>query len=299
MRTLALLTLAEVLDYVIDDAIAVAELERRGWHAVQVPWTDLAADWRSFDAIIVRTTWDYHHQPERFLEAIDRISAQTAHFANPAALIRWNLDKRYLRDLEAKHVPIVPSVWGIGGEAGTFRRLFDALRTDEIVVKPTVSANAMDTFRLRAPVEAELLETLVQTYADRSWFAQPFLHSILSEGEYSVFYFGGQYSHCIRKVPARGDFRVQEEHGGEISGIELPNDVAVVAARVMAALAPAPLQARVDLARLDDGSLALMELELIEPSLYFRTHPDAARNFADAVEHWVRGTPPPITGTIG
>lgn len=292
MRTLALLTLEEVLDYVIDDAIAVEELERRGWDARQIPWTDATVDWGAFDGIIVRTTWDYHHQPGRFLDALDRIAAANPRLANDHALIRWNLDKRYLRELSERGVPIVPSVWGQGGDATTFAALFQTLQADEIVVKPTVSANAMDTMRLRAPLTAETAADLVRTFAGRHWFAQPFLHAILTEGEYSAFFFGGQYSHCITKVPATGDFRVQEEHGGIITGVPIPSEVASVAASVMAALDTAPLQARVDLARCADGHLALMELELIEPSLYFRTHPDAARNFADAVEAWLgRGSP--------
>ncbi len=105
----------------------------------------------------------------------------------------------------------------------------------------------------------------------------------LDEGEYSVFYFDGSYSHAIVKRPKTGDFRVQEEHGGLIAGIEPDAALRHAADRVMAALDEAPLQARVDLVHLDDGSLALMELEAIEPSLYFRTHPQAAEHFADAL----------------
>jgi hypothetical protein len=288
MAHIALLTLETVGDFVIDDAIAVTELERRGHTVASVPWTRDDTDWSTFDGVIVRTTWDYHEQPERFLAAIDRIARATPRFANDVALIRWNLDKRYLRELAARGAPIVPSVWGEGGDDHTWPQLAHALQTTEFVVKPAVSANAMDTFRLHAPLSAEMCATLSRTFEGRAWFAQPFLHSIVTEGEFSAFYFGGTYSHCIVKVPKAGDFRVQEEHGGLIRGVSpAPEDVRAASDAVMRAMTPAPLQARVDLARLADGSLALMELEMIEPSLYFRTDPAAPTNFADAVEAWL------------
>ncbi|MBL8047955.1 MAG: hypothetical protein JNJ45_04670 [Chthonomonas sp.] len=284
MARIAFLTLAEVLDYVIDDHLVITELERRGHEVEQIPWTDEHADWARPDMVIVRTTWDYHHQPERFLSAIDRISQRAQRFENDAELIRWNLDKRYLRELKAAGVPIVPSRWGFGGEPADFAREAEALQSEEVVVKPTVSANAMDTMRLPGTLTDAQAEQLSATFAGRHWFAQPFVASILSEGETSVFYFGGRYSHTISKVPRAGDFRVQEEHGGVIVGVEPSGEVLRVAEQVMAALDSPPLQARVDLVRLADGSLALMELELIEPSLYFRTSDVAAAHFADAVE---------------
>jgi glutathione synthase/RimK-type ligase-like ATP-grasp enzyme len=285
----AFLTLAQRADFVIDDALALAELRARGWEALEVPWTAPHVDWAGFDAVVVRSTWDYHLQPERFLRTLETIDATAPRFANPLPLVQWNLDKRYLRTLEAKGVQIVPSLWGEGLAPGELDSLFSKLRCQALVLKPVISANAMDTFHL---VRGASLAQAEATFEGRPWIAQPFVASLLREGEASVFFFDGAYSHGIRKVPKAGDFRVQEEHGGKISSLGAPPELLEAARGVLACLEAPPLQARVDLVRLEGGALALMELELIEPSLYFRTHPRAAANFADALERWVARTPP-------
>ncbi|MBC7842628.1 MAG: hypothetical protein H7099_09955 [Gemmatimonadaceae bacterium] len=283
MPRIALLTLEDRTGYVIDDELVVAELLARGIDAREIPWSDSTVDWSSFDVVIVRTTWDYHLRVDEFLETLARIEAVTL-LVNARDLIVWNLDKRYLEELEARGVPIVRSLWRNGGTAAAFTGVFAQLGSDEIVVKPVVSANALDTFRLRAPLSDTRLDELVRTFASRSWFAQPFVHSVITDGEVSVFCFDGQFSHAVRKVPQSGDFRVQEEHGGTITSVPITDEIRRTAERVVRAVSPTPFQARVDLERLDDGSLALKELEMIEPSLYFRTHAVAASNFADAVE---------------
>jgi glutathione synthase/RimK-type ligase-like ATP-grasp enzyme len=284
MPRIAFLTLENAADFVIDDALAIAELTRRGWDAREIPWTRADINWGSFDVVIIRTTWDYFDKPGEFLATLARIEASGTRLENPLGTVEWNMDKQYLRQLEARGVAIVPSVWGHGGDARTFANLFATLQDTEIVVKPNVSAGATDTFRLHAPLGDVTLQRLVDTFADRDWFAQPFVRSIVSEGEYSVFYFGGRFSHAIRKVPRAGDFRVQEEHGGEIIAIPASAELRHSADRVMAGLAPTPLQARIDLVRLESGALALMELELIEPSLYFRMDERSPAAFADALE---------------
>ena len=288
MPRIALLTLEDRTGYVIDDELVVAELRDRGCDAIEIPWSDRTVGWSGFDLVIVRTTWDYHLRVHEFLDTLARIEASGTLLVNTRDLILWNLDKRYLEELAARGVPIVPSLWGQAGSSTTFTALFAQLGSDEIVVKPVVSANALDTFRLRAPLSETQLEELVRTFADRPWFAQPFVHSVITEGELSVFYFGGQISHAVRKVPQSGDFRVQEEHGGSITSVPITDEVRRATDTVIRAVTPTPFQARVDLVRLHDGSLALMELEMIEPSLYFRTHPDAAANFAEAVDTLLR-----------
>ena len=280
----AFLTLEDAADYVIDDALAVTELTRRGWYAVEVPWTRAGTDWSQFDLVIIRTTWDYQNRPAEFLETLRRIEASGAHLENPRGVVEWNIDKSYLRTLAERGVPIVPSVWGRGGVAAEFTALFAALRDTEIVIKPTISGGAQDTYRLRSPIADDTLQQLTHAFRERDWLAQPFVRSVVTEGEYSLFYFDGQLSHAIQKLPKRGDFRVQEEHGGEIEAIPASPDLQRVADVVLGAIAPVPFQARIDLIRLDDGTLALIEAELIEPSLYLRMDAGAPGRFADAVE---------------
>lgn len=292
MARIALLTLEDRTGYVIDDDLAADALRQRGFEVAEIPWSDTTIDWSRWDLVIVRSTWDYHIRPDEFLETLGRIEASGTRLENPRDLIIWNLDKRYLRDLAARDVPIVPSIWGDGGTPETFTALFDALGTREIVVKPVVSANALDTFRLQHPIDPDTLHTLTQTFAGRPWFAQPFVNSVLDDGEISAFYFGGQLSHAVRKVPKQGDFRVQEEHGGDITPLAVTGELRAASDRVIRAITPAPFQARVDLVRLTDGTLAVMELEMIEPSLYFRMSADAPANFARAVEALLAQTAP-------
>ncbi len=284
MPRVAFLTLEHIADFVIDDALAIAELTRRGWEAEEVPWTRAGVDWGSYDLVIIRTTWDYHDRPLEFLATLAAIEASGTRLENPRDLVVWNLDKQYLRTLEARGVPIVPSVWGHGGDARVFAALFTTLQDTEIVIKPTISGGAKDTFRVHAPLDDVTMQHLIDTFADRDWFAQAFLRSVITEGEYSLFYFDGAFSHAVQKVPKPGDFRVQEEHGGDIRGITVTPELRRASDRVLATFTPAPLQARIDLVRLADGSLGVMEVELIEPSLYLRMHPDAPSNFVDALD---------------
>lgn len=276
---IAFLTLEDRGRFVIDDALAVDALARRGCEVEEIPWRR-DADWRAFRAVVVRSTWDYQKDAEAFLRALERISAVTPLW-NPLEVIRWNLRKTYLRDLAGRGVRIVPTRFGRGMTHDDLRAIRE--RGASQVLKPVVSANADDTFVLDERLSDDELRAIAGKFVERDWMLQPFVPSILEEGEHSLFYFGKRYSHAIRKRPAAGDFRVQEEHGGRIEAQEPAADLRAQAETIVAAVEGPLLQARVDVVRLEDGSPALMELELIEPSLYFRTDPGAPGHFADAL----------------
>ena len=152
------------------------------------------------------------------------------------------------------------------------------------MITPQVGANAEDTFVLTDPVPGGKLDELAATFAGRPHFLQPFVASVRTEGEYSLFYFGLEYSHAILKVPAAGDFRSQEEHGAEILPFEAPTSLRDAGDRIMKLVEPAPVYARADFVRDEQGRFLLMELELIEPSLYFRADSESPRRFAAAVD---------------
>lgn len=279
MRTCAFLTTDDLRGYVTDDALLEAPLAEMGWKVSHVPWQSPEA-WERFDAVVIRSTWDYHKHPEEFLAVLEKID-RSSRLANPLELVRWNARKTYLRDLEARGLPVVPTVWDRRPDAD----LFDELGTDEIVIKPVISASAFHTYRLqRGDRWSGELEA---AFAGRDVMAQPFLRSIVEEGEYSLFYFGGEPSHAVLKSPKEEDFRVQEEHGGLIRRVDAPHPLVELGHRIVESLPVPPLYARVDLARLESGTYALMELELIEPSLYFRTDPESPRRFARAFDAWM------------
>lgn len=289
MTRVAFLTLADREGHVIDDGLAIGELGARGVTVDEVPWR-ASTDWSVYDGVVVRTPWDYQHDPQGFLSVLDDIVAAGVPLANGLGVIRWNLHKRYLRDVESAGVAIVPTRWGRGLTGPELQTMV----SEECVLKPVIGANAGDTFRLAPGLEAAEAARIAGLYVGREWMLQPFVKAVVTEGEYSLFWFGGAYSHAIVKRPAEGDFRVQEDHGGRIAAVD-PDAGLMSAGRaaldaMVAIVGEVPLQARVDLVRLDDGRLAVIELELIEPSLYLRHHPDAARRFATATLDWLDRT---------
>ncbi len=282
MRRLAFLSMDRLDGFVQDDDLAVAPLAERGWAVETVSWR-AEADWAAYEAVVIRTPWDYQDDPDRFLAVLAGIERETV-LENPLAVVRWNLRKTYLRDLEARGVPVVPTRWGEAGTAGAIPAHAAALGADEVVVKPVVSANADRTHRLRTArlggAAGALAADFAADFAARAYMVQPFLPAVVTEGEFSLFYFDGAYSHAILKTPKARDFRVQEEHGGLIQSVEAEPALRAAGEAVMAHV-DRLLYARADFVR-HEGRFLLMELELIEPALYFRTDPGSAARFADA-----------------
>lgn len=276
-RRICFLSMDDLAGYVSDDELAVPHLSELGIRTDILSWRQTAVPWSEFDAVIIRTPWDYQKYPREFLATLENIESLTT-LHNPLDIVRWNLDKTYLRDLAEKGVRIVPTLWRQRYDAASFEGWLDELATAEVIIKPAVSATAAFTYRLR-----EFDASLIPVFAEREFLVQPFVSSILGEGEYSLFYFNGEYSHAIVKRPKPADFRVQEEHGGIITEIEADDAMRAAAADVLTHIDEDLLYARVDLVRDADGKFALMELELIEPSLYLRMNADAPARFAAAV----------------
>jgi glutathione synthase/RimK-type ligase-like ATP-grasp enzyme len=286
MRSCAFLTMDDIGSFVTYDDDLHAPLAARGWRAEPVSWR-ADADWDAYEAVVIRSPWDYQDDPAAFLAVLEAIDASSARLLNPLDIVRWNLDKRYLRDLDARGLPVVPTAWPHAPDAAALGGFFGALGADEIVVKPVVGAGAADTFRLRADGPPEALAEAARAFVGRHAMVQPFVQSVVSEGEFSVFSFGGAVSHTILKTPKAADFRVQEEHGGLIRGVAPEPALLRAADAALAWLDPPLLYARVDLVRLADGRFAIMELELIEPSLYFPYGPGSAERFAEAFVRYV------------
>ena len=265
--------------YTNDDDLAIGPLNDLGWDVDTVSWRDKTVDWNDFEIVVIRSTWDYQSEPASFLEVLKKIESSDALLENTLDIVNWNLDKRYLRDLSEKGVKVVPTIWDGVYDEVSFGNWLEETGADEIIVKPTISATAQHTYRSRA-----FDPTLVSVFADCPFLVQPFLKSIVDEGEYSLFYFGGEYSHTILKAPKPKDFRVQEEHGGIITAVEPTSELLNAGRVVFDTISPVPLYARVDLVRDAVGNLAVMELELIEPALYLRMDPDSPRRFAAALD---------------
>lgn len=285
MKQCAFLTLDQRGDFVIDDAYAMAPLAALGWQTSVVCWRQTAVPWSDYAAVIIRSTWDYWNDVDGFMDVLANIDTLTR-LANPLDLVRWNLAKTYLRDLECQEVGIVPTLWAGKLDAASIPGYFNQLEVDEIVLKPVIGANGVDTFRLaRAHTESDLA-AITPLFQKRPLMVQAFMPAILSEGEYSLFFFNGVFSHAIRKKPAAGEFRSQEERGAEIRPIKPEQKLLQRGQHALETIKPAPLYARIDLVRDQAGDFVVMELELIEPSLYLRTDPGAPARFARAVADW-------------
>ncbi|MDX1507606.1 MAG: hypothetical protein R3358_04965, partial [Woeseiaceae bacterium] len=284
----AYLTMDDIGDFVTDADLSFAPMQALGWSIDMVSWRETGVDWSAYDAVYICTPWDYPEDPAAFMRLLEAIDTSRAVLVNDIELVRWTLEKTYLRDLETKGADIVPSAWFGHFDANDFDRCFEQFATDKIVIKPVVGANAVDTYVVERPLSAALRDELAEKYDARRFVVQPFIDNIRTEGEYSLFYFSGVFSHAIRKLPKAGDFRVQEEHGADILSETAPPAAVEAATRIVGLVDPEPVYVRVDLVRGDDDRFLLMELELIEPSLYLRTDAGAAERFAQAFDAHVR-----------
>lgn len=284
MKQCAFLTMDNLEEFECYDSLLYAPLATRGWKVTPVSWQQTNPDWNSYEVVVIRSPWDYQDDPQRFIQVLADIDSSSARLENPLDLVKWNIDKGYLRDLQNKEIGIVPSIFSNLFTPSLCRTFFDKLGSDEIVIKPTISANADDTFRLTS--DSPLIEKLETVFDNRDFLVQPFMKQIVEEGEYSLFYFGGEYSHAILKTPRQDDFRVQEEHGGTLKLIEPEKQLLKLGQKTFSSLSPSPLYGRVDFVRADDTFL-LMELELIEPSLYFNMDPNSPDRFAEAFVNWM------------
>jgi len=269
-------------DFVTDFDLSFAPMAKLGWEAEMVPWRS-PVDWNDYDLVYICTPWDYQNDVAGFFEVLDRIEASSATLVNSLELVHWNLEKNYLRDLESRGAEIVPSIFCDAFDEQDIAGWFAAHGKDRIVVKPLVGANSDHIIVLTDPVPLEVIDELRATYASRPFFVQPFMEHVLSEGEYSTFFFNGEYSHAILKKPEAGDFRSQEEFGADIRSVETPSALIDTAHDVVALVEPLPVYVRADFVRDASDRFLVMELELIEPSLYLRTDPGSAERFAAAL----------------
>ncbi len=280
MTRIALLTPAADSPYVRSWGDArdryAAALSGQGLSVETIDWRDAAAS--DAEVIMPLLAWGYHLEADRWLALLDQLAADGRRMLNGVGLLRWNTVKTYLDDLEQAGVPVVPTLFVERATQAVVEGARDLLGGGgELVIKPQVSGGSNATVRL-AP--GALLEGGPAGPA----MIQPFLPSVSGEGELSMLHFNGVFSHAVGKVARAGDFRVQPQFGSTI-GPATPSDEAVaVAAAVFAALDETPVYARIDLIRHLDGTLRVMEVEAIEPDLFFEHDPEAGARFAAAVK---------------
>jgi hypothetical protein len=282
MSSVAFVTYRDLPHLTSEDQLVCSYLQRNGVKTQAVIWDAPNVAWNTYDAVVIRSCWDYHLQPGAFLAWLAALEHLQAPLWNPAPILRWNLHKSYLRDLHDQGVAIPPTCWLDRGSRAILGDLFADLGWENAVIKPAISATAHQTWRT----------TRTQALHDQPHFAahlqhadmlvQQFMESVVTDGEWSFVFFQKQYSHAVLKKAKAGDFRVQDDFGGTVEvaspGIELIEQ----AEQIINCISDPLLFARVDgIER--DGQLVLMELELIEPFLFLKSHPNAIERFAQAI----------------
>lgn len=283
----ALATCAELPSWEVDDRPFHASLARRGVEVTQPVWTDPAVAWGAFDAVLIRTTWDYMVQRGAFVTWAERVAAVTRLF-HPPEVVRWNTCKTYLRELAEAGAPLAPTLWLAAGSTVELAALLAGQPWERAFLKPVVGAIARETLRFRRdPAGLAAAQTHLDRLLPREGFLlQPYLPAIEDEGELSAVFLAGRFSHGVRKIPVPGDYRAQDDFGARDEPhrfgpeeLDLADGILRLAERRFGPL----LYARVDLLRGPDGRLLLNELELVEPSLFFRHGPAAPDRLADAL----------------
>ncbi|MEQ1539812.1 MAG: hypothetical protein ABL928_12880 [Sphingorhabdus sp.] len=271
-------------DYYEDWSVPAADYQRLLGDDVSFrPWTN-PGDLSGFDLILPILTWGYQRDCPAWFALLDRFESENLPVANPAKILRWNTDKAYLAELAEAGVATVPTLIRESLNDAALSSAREIFQSPRLVVKPPISGGADGTF-LIGPSDLLPAEAM-----GRRMLIQPFLPAISEDGEYSLFYMGSDCSHAISKHPAKGDFRVQEQFGGVERSIDAPDDAKALAVAALAATenmlgCGTPTYARIDMVRDEAGQFRLMELELIEPSLFLGFAEDKGAMFAQAIKN--------------
>jgi glutathione synthase/RimK-type ligase-like ATP-grasp enzyme len=263
-----------------DDAVLAAALDARGIRSAPVVWGRPVT---AGATVVIRSTWDYIERPAAFAAWLDRLDAVGAVVHNPTSLLRWNLHKGYLVELDRRGVAVVPTVVVRRGHRTSLDEVLARHGWRDVVIKPAVGATAWRTEHAGAiggPAASAHLAQLVET---GDAVVQPFVESITTTGEVSVVVIGGRPLLAVLKRAATGDWRVQSDYGGSVAVVELTAELRRAALAAVGALRPVPTYARVDLVRDEHDALRVLELELVEPELFFRLDTATAAHLAALV----------------
>jgi glutathione synthase/RimK-type ligase-like ATP-grasp enzyme len=280
---------SDINEFFAEDDLLIQNFNQQGHKASAVVWSDPAIDWNQFDAAIIRSTWDYLDDPDHFLSVLQTVESSSCKLFNDLETVTWNINKRYLLDLHRWGIAIVPSKIVRGGN-GAGREAAFSMGSQTLVLKPVIGLAGTGLARIGIDDLDSKLAEVGAGDANREYLLQPFIESVTTEGELSFIYLNGRFSHAIVKQPALGDFRSQPLYGSSLRLIEPAKRDLDQARDVMEQLSSRmPLYARVDMVRID-GDLHVMELELIEPFLFFDRFPERIAPFIDATQEHLGST---------
>lgn len=282
MTSLALATDSDHPDLTGGDRRLVERLSGRGIESEPVIWNS-DADWSQYDAVIVRSTWNYVENRDAYLEWIDRLDGAEVQLWNPADVLRWNMNKLYLKDLRKAGHSIVPSVFVPERSSIPIERVLEEKDWSEFILKPMVGAGASGLEKFTRDSLDEAQAWLDELVGESGAIIQPYLDSVRKNGEWSFVFFNRDYRYAVKKYPTGDDYRVQAELGGSREGEEAPPAFVRQAEEAVNSITKPFLYARVD-ALEQNGQLRIIEIEMIEPDLYLEYAEEGPQAFADAIE---------------
>lgn len=281
---------SECNDYIdnviLEDKIVQEALEKKGVKTIKLSWDDPNFDWSQTKFILFRTTWDYHSRFQEFSEWLSIVSSKTK-LINSEEIIRWNIDKHYLQDLENNGVHICESYFIEKGISISLKELSITNKLSEFVLKPCVSAGGRNTYKINKDTLNDYEKEFKKLISEESYILQPFQHNIVEKGEISLILIDGKYTHAVLKTAKKGDFRVQDDFGGTVQNYTPTQEEIDFAEKAVLACKELPLYARVDIFTDNNNKIALAELELIEPELWFRNHKEAADHLAQSIKNLI------------
>lgn len=266
----------------LEDGLVVQALEQKGLKVGRRSWSDKNFDWSETKKVLIRTTWDYFERYEEWQAWLKLVNAKST-LINSLDIIEWNMDKHYLADLHSRGINIPDTIFIEKGSPTSLKDLHKQTGWQETILKPCVSGAARHTYKLNAKQLNEHEAVFQQLIDEESFMLQPFQKNVVEKGEISLVVINGQFTHAVLKIAKPGDFRVQDDFGGTVQTYLPTEEEMAFAEKAVAACEPTPFLARVDLIRDNHGKLAIIEIELIEPELWFRLNPKAAEVLANAI----------------
>ena len=281
-KKIAFVTSSVKPDFAVNDLQVVESLKSSGAEVHPLPWDGDGVEWKAFDLVVLRSCWNYQLHPEKFQRWIDQIEREKVNLANPAKTARWNLHKGYLNELCRQGVETPETFWVPKGSTYDLLSLLKAKGWNKAVVKPAISANALNTFLFSVSDAAQQQAKFDALAAQGDMLIQKFIPEIQEQGEWSLVFFNKEFSHAVIKRPASKDFRVQHDFGGTATHAAPPSFVLHQAKKILDLIEEPLLFARVD-GVVTENKFLLMELELIEPVLFLEKENGSAQAFAEAM----------------
>ena len=271
-----------IQNILLEQELLKSAFESQGLKVDITYWDNPSYEWQQTKSVLFRTVWDYFERFDEFWEWLEQVKTKTR-LINSYELIKWNIDKHYLRDLKNNGIQVVPTYFADRGNNISLQEIANLNDWKHIVIKPAISASAFNTYKItndEIEQKEQLFHELLQTH---DMLVQPFFPTISELGEASLMVFGGKFTHAILKKAKAGDFRVQDDFGGTVHDYNPTQEEIKFAEKVFQSCISLPIYGRVDIVWDSNKHIYLSELEIIEPELWIRNRPESANKIAEAV----------------